>query len=271
MTRRFGCAEPKQFRALPETAPSRQQEGRPTAGCIERPVVQLDGKARATYVRTMFGRIAPRYDLMNGLMTGGRDRAWRRLAVREAALPPGGRLLDVATGTGDLALEALRRDSRVRGIGADFSLEMMQRGRTKNGAGSIGWTGADALRLPFPDDSFDAVTSGFMMRNVTDVARAFAEQRRVTRPGGRVVCLEISPTPAPVFRHLFRFYFYNLVPIIGGLVSGQAEAYTYLPNSLTGFLTAGELAEVMRSVGLRQVYFRHLMVGTVAIHVGVKE
>jgi demethylmenaquinone methyltransferase/2-methoxy-6-polyprenyl-1,4-benzoquinol methylase len=233
-------------------------------------MAHLRGEARAAYVRAMFGRIAPRYDVMNRLMTGGRDRAWRRLSICEAALPPGGRLLDVATGTGDMALEALRQDESLCAVGADFTLEMMQRGRARPGADYVRWTGADALHLPFPDDTFDAVISGFMMRNVIDVAAAFAEQRRVARPGRRVVCLEISRPTTPVFGRLFRFYFYRLTPILGGLVSGNTEAYTYLPNSLTEFLTADELAEVMRSAGLRQVRHRRLMLGAVAIHVGVK-
>ncbi len=230
----------------------------------------LEGQERATYVRAMFGRIAPRYDLMNRLMTGGQDAAWRRLAVNEAQLPPGGRLLDVATGTGDIALQASQTDSDARVVGADFTSEMLRLGQAKPDAEMIRWTCADALHLPFPVNSFDAVISGFMMRNVADIAAALAEQRRVTRPGRRVVCLEISRTSVPLFKHLFRLYFYHLVPLIGGLISGNPEAYAYLPNSLTEFLTADELAKVMRSVGLQEVRYRRLMLGTVAIHVGIK-
>ncbi len=230
----------------------------------------LSGEARAAYVRTMFGRIAPRYDLMNVLLSAGRDRAWRRLAVREAALPPGGRLLDVATGTGDVALEALRQEPSSCVVGVDFTPEMMQLGRAKPGAARVRWTGADALRLPFPDNAFDAVISSFMLRNVSDVPSALAEQRRVVRPGGRVVCLEISHTPLPVFRELFRVYFYRLVPILGSLVGGDREAYSYLPHSLTVFLTAEELAERMCAAGLRQVRYRRLMLGTLALHAGAK-
>jgi demethylmenaquinone methyltransferase/2-methoxy-6-polyprenyl-1,4-benzoquinol methylase len=225
----------------------------------------LSGEARAAYVRTMFGRIAPRYDLMNTLLSGGHDHTWRRLAVREAALPPRGRLLDVATGTGDIALEALRQEPSSRVVGADFTLEMMQLGRAKPGAAQVRWAGADALRLPFPDNAFDAVISSFMLRNLSDVETALAEQHRVVRPGGRVVCLEISHTPLPVFRELFRVYFY-----LGSLVGGDPEAYHYLPASLTVFLTAEELVERMRAAGLAQVRYRRLMLGTLALHVGIK-
>ncbi len=167
-------------------------------------MAQLKGREREAYVRQMFGQIAPRYDLMNRLMTGGRDVAWRRLVIREARLPHGGRLLDIATGTGDIALEALRQAGDLHVVGADFSLDMMLRGRGKPGADRIGWMAADTLALPFPADTFDAVTSGFMLRNVIDVPGSLAEQLRVTKAGGRMVCLEISrpsrnllsPTPA---------------------------------------------------------------------------
>lgn len=232
-------------------------------------MAHLQGSARAAYVRRMFERIAPHYDFVNTFMAAGRERAWRRAAIRAAAVPEGGRVLDVATGTGDLALQVVRQN-HAQVVGIDFTLAMMQVGQAKPGGLGVRWACADALQLPFADDTFDAVVSGFMMRNVIDVPAAFAEQRRVVNPGGRVVCLEISHTPWPVFRQLFRLYFYHLVPLIGGLISGQPEAYVYLPNSLTNFFTAEELAEVMRSVGLGRVRFRRLMLGTVALHVGIK-
>ena len=237
-------------------------------------MAHLKGQERATYVQRMFGQIAPRYDLMNRLMTGGRDVAWRRLVVAEAHLPPGGRLLDIATGTGDIALEALRRDGDLRAVGADFSLEMMQHGRAshKPGAQRLRWLGADTLTLPFPDETFDAVTSGFMLRNVIDVLRSLAEQRRVVRPGGRMVCLEISRPPRNLLlpRVAYRFYFHRIVPFVGGLVSGNRNAYTYLPQSADEFLSPDELADLMRQAGWREVRYRKLMMGTVAIHSGVK-
>jgi demethylmenaquinone methyltransferase/2-methoxy-6-polyprenyl-1,4-benzoquinol methylase len=218
----------------------------------------------------MFGKIAPRYDLMNRLMTGGRDVAWRRLVIAEAQLPPGGCLLDIATGTGDVALEALRRDDSLRAAGADFSLEMMQRGRDKPGAERLCWLGADTLALPFPDETFDAVTSGFMLRNVMDVPGSLAEQRRVVKPAGRMVCLEISRPPRNLLLPFYRFYFHRIVPLVGQIVSGNRSAYTYLPQSADEFLYPDELAGLMRQAGWRDVRYRQLMLGTVAIHSGVK-
>ncbi len=233
-------------------------------------MTHLRGQARASFVRDMFGAIAPRYDLMNRLMTGGRDVAWRRIVVREAQLPPGGRLLDIATGTGDIALEALRHDADLCAVGADFALEMMLRGRGKPGAERIRWMGADTLALPFPDDTFDAVTSGFMLRNVIDVSGSLAEQWRVVKPGGRIVCLEISRPPRTLLLPFYRFYFHRVVPLVGQIVSGNRSAYTYLPRSVDEFLSPDELADLMRRAGWRDVHFRRLMLGTVAIHSGVK-
>ncbi len=222
------------------------------------------------YVRRMFTAIAPRYDLMNRLMTFGRDQVWRRTVVRLCQLPAGGRLLDVATGTGDIAYEALRRDPSARIVGLDLTREMMLRGRGKRGGQVFPFTEGDALGLPFPDNTFDAAASGFMMRNVTGVPAAFAEQARVVRPGGRVVCLEITRPTQPLFRRFFDLYFFRLVPIIGGIVSGQREAYTYLPQSTLPFPPPAELKRIMERAGLRDVRYRLAMMGTVAVHWGTK-
>jgi demethylmenaquinone methyltransferase/2-methoxy-6-polyprenyl-1,4-benzoquinol methylase len=225
---------------------------------------------KRAYVQRMFTAIAPRYDLMNRLMTLGRDQAWRRRVVRLCALPPGGRLLDVATGTGDIAYEALRMDPAVHVVGLDLAREMMLYGRGKRPGLAFPFTEGDALSLPAGDNTFDAACSGFMMRNVLDVRQAFAEQARVVKPGGRVVCLEITLPRTPVFGSLFRLYFFHLVPLIGGLVSGQREAYTYLPQSVAVFPPPPQLREIMESVGLRDVHYRTAMLGTVAIHWGTK-
>lgn len=233
-------------------------------------MAHLTGAERAAHVRCMFERIAPHYDFMNALMSGGCDQAWRRRAIAAAHVPPGGCVLDVATGTGDLALAAARRDASVRIVGVDFSMAMMQLGRAKPGAHRVRWVSADGLHLPFADGAFDAVISGFMMRNVADIRGAFSEQVRVTRPGGRVVCLEISHTPIPIFRQLFQIYFYRLVPLAGRCLSRYAEAYTYLPASLTHFATADQLAALMRDCGLAEVQYRRLMLGTVALHWGIR-
>jgi demethylmenaquinone methyltransferase/2-methoxy-6-polyprenyl-1,4-benzoquinol methylase len=218
----------------------------------------------------MFARIAKRYDLMNRIMSMGQDGAWRRAVVRAANLRPGTAILDVATGTGDMMIEALRQCPGVNAVGSDFTFEMMQVGQEKPSAAPIRWCAADALHLPFKDETFDAVTSGFGVRNFIDREAAFREQRRVLRPGGRVICLEISKPPHNLLRPFFLLYFNHLVPIAGGIISGQRDAYTYLPQSVNEFLTPQELQSVMQRAGLRDVTYRRLMLGTVAIHSGLK-
>jgi demethylmenaquinone methyltransferase/2-methoxy-6-polyprenyl-1,4-benzoquinol methylase len=237
---------------------------------------------KAVYVQEMFGRIARRYDLMNQLMTLGRDRAWRRYTVSQilSALPSSGtegvdrgRILDVATGTGDLGFEALRQRPAARVVGLDFVPQMLSLAQHKSveyGHG-LELTGGDALRLPFCEGAFDAIVTGFALRNVTSIPDAFAEMARVTRSGGRVACLEIARPRLPIFRRLFHVYFYQVVPRIGGLISGQPTAYAYLPHSLTHFLSPDEIADVMRSTGWREVRYRRLMLGTVAVHVGIRD
>jgi len=234
---------------------------------------------KATRVRAMFGQIARHYDLMNRLMTFGRDRAWRRYTVQQLGRSSEGDgrkpeiVLDVATGTGDLAVEVLRQHPEAQVVGLDFTPEMLALAREKAGAGAprLTWVVADAMRLPFASASVDGVTTGFALRNVTDIPAAFAEMARVARPGGRVASLEIAKPRTPIFRRLFGFYFYRIVPLIGSLISGQRAAYTYLPHSLSGFLTPEEIAAVMRQTGWGQVRHRRLMLGTVTVHAGRRD
>jgi len=237
------------------------------------------------YVNNMFARIAHRYDVMNRIMTVGQDRRWRKLLIQQAQLPPNGTLLDIATGTGDIAFEALRQQPHLNQVvGADFTLPMMQVGQHRwarknihstSGNGQdittrLGWSGADTLHLPFPDNSFDAVTSGFLMRNVTSVSQALQEQVRVCKPRGRVLILEIPRPPDNLFGSLFRLYFHNVVPVVGGIISGQRDAYTYLPASADAFIRPDDLAVEMKKAGLDDVRYQMLMLNTVALHVGVK-
>ena len=229
------------------------------------------------YVRQMFADIARRYDLMNRVMTGGRDGAWRRYTVSRVSQGTQGdgrpwRVLDVATGTGDLGLEVLRQRPDAQVTGLDFVPDMLVLARQKaDRAGvELNLAGGDALRLPYADGSFQGIVTGFAMRNVTDIPAAFAEMARVTQAGGRVACLEIAKPRLPIFRHLFNFYFYRVVPIVGGLLTGQQSAYTYLPYSLSTFLTPNEIAAVMRTTGWQEVRYRRLMLGTVAVHEGVR-
>ncbi len=227
---------------------------------------------KTTYVRQMFARIARRYDLMNRLMSGGRDVAWRRRAVETAALPPGGLALDVGTGTGDLLLMLLEAAPAVRALGVDITPEMMALGKSRLSAADerAAFIQGDALRLPFPTATFDALVNGFLLRNLPDLPTALAEMHRVVRPGGRVVCLDITRPPRGPFGWLFHLYFFHWVPFLGGLISGDWEAYRYLPRSAQRFVDAEELAAMMRAAGLREVRYQKLMMGTVALHVGVR-
>ncbi len=233
-------------------------------------MAHLEGEERAAYVQDMFARIAGRYDRMNRLMTFGQDMKWRRVVIAQANLPAHGRLLDIATGTGDIALEGLRQTPGLTAVGGDFTIEMMQAGKHLPDRTPILWTAADTLRLPFPDNTFDAVTSGFLMRNVIDVPGAFREQMRVTKPGGRVVVLESSPPKPNVLRPFIKIHLNYIIPTLGKVMTGESDAYRYLPDSTQHFKTPEALARVMQEVGLAQVTFKLFMFGTIAIHVGQK-
>ena len=232
----------------------------------------LQGEDKAEYVNEMFDRIARRYDLMNRIMTVGRDQIWRRRAVALACIPPCGQVLDLATGTGDLALAVFESVPTATVVGADFSLPMMHYGQQKESPSHRRprFLGADALHLPFPDESFDAVMSAFLMRNVTDIEAGFAEQYRVLADDGRLVCLEITMPQLPGFRQAFEVYFGRVVPVVGGLISGSRDAYTYLPESVKRFPQPAQLAGMLLDAGFRDVTYERLMLGTVAIHAATK-
>jgi demethylmenaquinone methyltransferase / 2-methoxy-6-polyprenyl-1,4-benzoquinol methylase len=224
---------------------------------------------RALAVRGMFAGIAPRYDLLNRLMTAGMDINWRKEVIRRAQLTPGSRLLDLGAGTGDLAREALRSAPGCQVLAADFTLEMMQAGRARHSLPQD-WSGADALNLPFPSASFDALVSGFLMRNVTDVDRALNEQYRVLKPSGRLVCLDTTRPTRSLLTPLIQFHMRRVIPWMGELLTGDRSAYTYLPQTSENFLAAEDLLEHIRQAGFKQSGFRRLNFGTVAIHWGVK-
>ncbi len=226
---------------------------------------------KRAFTRDLFTRLAPRYERVNWLMSLGQVGSWRRATAAEAHLPPGGWVLDVAAGQGGLSYALARRWPQAHVVGVDFAREMILAGRAAADGRVVHWTEGDALRLPFPDRFFDAVVNGFMLRNVTDIAATLAEQVRVVRPGGRVVCLEMTWPRQPLFRPLFHLYFAGLVPLLGWLITGQRDAYQYLPRSVQAFLSPDELAATMERVGLRQVRYRLLMMGTVALHVGVRD
>jgi demethylmenaquinone methyltransferase/2-methoxy-6-polyprenyl-1,4-benzoquinol methylase len=250
-----------------------------TTGVSGEEGAQLTGAARAEYVRSLFARIVPRYDLFNTLSTFGQDSRWRRMLVEQAALPPHGSALDVATGTGAVAFALARRTPSAEVIGLDFCAPMIEAARS-NAVRRTGlargittapaFAEGDVLALPYPDERFDAVTISFGLRNVADIPRALAEMRRVLKPGGRLVCLELTHVRSPLVRIPFQIYFYRLAPLLGTLLSGDRDAYTYLPHSLTRFPDAEALARLMRASGFRQARFRRLNLGTIAIHVGVR-
>jgi demethylmenaquinone methyltransferase/2-methoxy-6-polyprenyl-1,4-benzoquinol methylase len=230
----------------------------------------MGGKAES--VRAMFTRIAARYDLMNSLMTGGRHHAWRRRVARLAADAPPGPVLDLATGTADLARALRALDPARLVVGGDFSEGMLRQARAKLGARGerrVPLVACDALGLPFADGAFACVMSAFLLRNLEDLARGLREMRRVTRPGGRVVALEIVRPGVPLWDSLFGFYFGRVVPGIGALVARDRQAYTYLPQSVDRFVTPVELARRMEEAGLRDVGWRRLGLGTIALHTGV--
>ncbi|MEM7130259.1 MAG: ubiquinone/menaquinone biosynthesis methyltransferase [Chloroflexota bacterium] len=225
---------------------------------------------KSTYVNEMFAQIASTYDVMNRVMTGGMDVRWRKEVIDLCELPPHGKLLDVGTGTGDIAYEAMQRQPSTAAFGADFTIEMMQAGVGKIAGQYLPFTQADALNLPYADNTFDAVVSGFLIRNVVDSVTAFREQQRVLKPGGRVVCLETAPPSNTVLGPLFQFYFFNVVPIIGSLISDYGKAYSYLPHSTVNFPSPEKLKLQMEQAGLRHVTYQEKMFGTVAIHIGMK-
>lgn len=220
------------------------------------------GRLAANEVRSMFDRIARVYDPMNRILTAGLDGRWRRRTA-EAVVRAGDRVLDACCGTGDLALADERAGGAV--IGLDFSEPMLERARRKST--SIEWIQGDALALPFPDSSFDVVTVGFGVRNVSDLEGGLAELRRVLRPGGRVGVLDIT-TPRGVLRPFYSVWFDRVVPLLGKVLPG-GTAYTYLPASVRRFPSAEELAGLIRTAGFEQVGYRLFAGGIVALHIGV--
>ena len=226
---------------------------------------------KADYVRRMFDDIAPRYDLLNSLLSAGVHHGWRVFATRCACLRPGDRVLDVCSGTGEWT-DHLRRAVGPDGLvaAADFSLPMLRHGAGRFRRSGAGEAQADATRLPFADAVFDAATVAFGIRNVADRDAAFREMARVVRPGGRVVCLEFAqPRPGP-FRAAYDLHARWVMPAVGGALSGRPDAYAYLPASVARFDDRARLAARMAAAGLAGVRWVDLTFGLVCVHVGVK-
>ncbi len=225
--------------------------------------------SKGAYVQDVFTRIAPHYDLMNRLMTGGQDIAWRKEVIRRARLNSGDRLLDLGAGTGDLAREALHQQPSIHALAADFTLEMMRVG-AKHSPASLRWSCADAQSLPFADESFDVIISGFLLRNVADLPLALREQRRVLKPGGRLVSLDTTRPQPSLLTPAIRFHMHHVIPFLGNLLTGSRDAYVYLPTSSEHFLLAEDLQAQIQSAGFQQTGFQRRMFGTIAIHWGMK-
>ena len=223
-------------------------------------------------VEQMFDRISPKYDLLNRLLSMGTDQGWRRKVIRLLGQEPVGQLLDVATGTADLAIMASKVAKQV--TGADISAGMLEHGRAKvekaGLADRITLVQADAADLPFPDNTFDAITVAFGVRNFEDLHRGIRGMARVLRPGGRLLVLEFSQPRTTPFKQIFRFYFHHIMPLIGRLVSKDEAAYTYLPESVDAFPQGKEFELIVQECGLREVRSRQLTFGVATLYTARK-
>jgi len=217
----------------------------------------------------MFGRIAPRYDLLNHLLSMNIDRHWRARTVSSVAPileKPGAKVLDVCCGTGDLTLALNSRSQSATVFGSDFCHPMLEKANGKTAHGR--WFEADALQLPIAGASFDLVTTAFGFRNLTNYSGGLGEVRRILKPGGTIAILEFSTPPNPLLAELYGFYSRSILPAIGGMISGSKDAYTYLPESVRKFPDADGLADQMRDAGYVNVRFERMTLGIVALHLG---
>lgn len=235
-------------------------------------MTKLTDKGRG--IRDMFDRIAPRYDLLNRVLSLGIDRRWRRFAVKQLSIPENGKVLDIATGTGDVALEIGRQtDASVKIVGSDFTQGMLVLGRDKIAQSPyrdrILLVNAPCESMPHPDSVFDGITIAFGIRNVVDRSKGLQEMVRVLKPGGRAVILEFATPRNRVFRALYFFYFLRVLPWLGGLIS-QKSAYQYLPDSVLAFPDRGEFSKMMIDAGFADIKIYDLTGGIAAVHVGTR-
>lgn len=228
-----------------------------------------DASGKGTYVRNMFDGIAGRYDLLNAVLSLGLDRRWRSEAVRLGLQNRPVDVLDVATGTGDVAFELRRQSAGLNITGLDFSEGMLEKARLKDGrlGAGVEFVAGDAQQLPFPDGSFDLVTIAYGLRNLTDPAAGLSEFSRVLRPGGRLIVLEFPPPPSGLWGRLVRLYFARVLPVVGGLVSGSRSAYTYLPTSVVGFMAPRTLTGLVLDAGFASCRHRLQSMGLSAVFV----
>lgn len=238
-------------------------------------MVNLKGDDKSRYVSAMFDKVAERYDLMNTIMSGGMHHFWRKKASRLALQAIEGDILDIATGTGDFAIELARSPKINRVVGMDFSANMLSIARNKSLKKHLinksDWVLGNALTLPFIEEHFICVTVGFGLRNFSDKEKALTEMIRVLKPGGKLVVLDIIPlygkNPLNV---LLKLYFKRVVPVLGSVFAGSREAYTYLPDSVENYLSPSELSSMMERVGLKNISYRTIFMNTIAFHVAQK-
>jgi demethylmenaquinone methyltransferase/2-methoxy-6-polyprenyl-1,4-benzoquinol methylase len=228
---------------------------------------------KAFYVRRMFADIARRYDLLNAILSFGFDSGWRRVAMAQIDDIPHESILDLAAGTGKIALLAAKRNPASTVVGVDFCPEMLAVARSSKqpSVNRVLLVQGDALQLPFPDSTFDCITIGFALRNVTSIASLFAEMARVTKPGGKMVSLELTRPSARVLEPLHKLYIKVVIRCVGGIISGKWDAYTYLPRSILEFPSPQEVQKVMEAAGWREVEIHRLTFGTATVQIGVKE
>ncbi|MBV9232591.1 MAG: ubiquinone/menaquinone biosynthesis methyltransferase [Candidatus Eremiobacteraeota bacterium] len=236
---------------------------------------------KAVFVRDMFATIAPRYDVANRVLTGGQDERWRGRAIAVLAPKKHAEILDCCCGTGDLVFGLLRAEPTLTVTGIDFCEPMLERAsvrarreapadRLRRKGGALRLVQGDVMAMPFADGAFDGATMGFSLRNVVDIDATLREILRVLRPGARFVNLDVSKAPNPTLKRLFDFYFYRIVPLVGGIVGGSRNAYSYLPDSLTHHPNANELRDRFTRAGFVDAGYQRLMGGTIAIHYGTK-
>ncbi|MEK0314127.1 demethylmenaquinone methyltransferase [Cohnella sp. 56] len=234
----------------------------------------MDAQSKQKHVHSVFESIAPKYDLMNDIISFRRHKAWRKLTMRKMNVQQGQSSLDLCCGTCDWTIALAEASGTGRTVGLDFSAAMLAVGREKvkqQGLDKqIELVQGNAMELPFPDNTFDYVTIGFGLRNVPDYARVLSEMHRVVKPGGQVVCLEMSKPGWQPFKAIYYFYFKQLMPLLGKLVARKYEQYRWLPESLTDFPDLPRLAEMFREAGLRDVRAKPLAGGVAALHTGKK-
>jgi len=237
--------------------------------------IMTDKPDKTSLVRSYFDAIAGRYDLMNTLLSGGLHHWWKRKAIKEAALNGAMRVLDVCGGTGDLAaLTSRRLDGNDAAVTLyDFSLEMMHAGRKRAQKKElpIQYICGDAQLLALKNQQFDVVLIGFGLRNIADMNAGLSEFQRILKPGGRLVCLEFSQPTGPLLRRIYDIYSYRVIPVLGSLITGSREAYTYLPDSIRQFPSPSRLSQLFEQAGFENVTYRLLTGGIAAIHTGIKK